>query len=550
MRSSATLAPMSPRSRGRKSAKKVRHQTSARAASGSRDLREPRFRDSRDTIVKNLALLSDAAEVPSPYDAEVLTSVILGHLFQAGVPEPALTRILLDAVDELRRRGCYPALQALALQGPPGVRDYSATAAGLLDARGERRRPWLVDIGDVTPGTCQMATSAAGDTTLVSCEFSYADGSSPHVVLAVLDAAWHGAPSALLIGENPAQTRARLALNAWRVGAEIREVPGPQAASVLLAAIDALIDHGPPPEHDRREENFSVACSSLSVARQRAGLLLGGAPRVRDRLEDRWPQAARDQLAAEFLASTQARELTSMVSRTIPRFFIARSVLDLGCDPTVASPAMLRRLLLGIVPDAVIAPDRYGEEIPAAARAWLEWLMDRRALDRPIRKHFRRQLDATLRKFPAAWNGPPAAPYRRYVEDLPDEVCCDGDKVIPVAERRRFAVPFPADRASGTVAGKSGRAARDVDTLDAADPVDRQLITINDLSARMISQQDFGAYVAVVEQLWAGEPDDLWPAVQRMLAAGDSREKVLDRLARRHARSQEGDDVRARVAAR
>lgn len=82
---------------------------------------------------------------------------------------------------------------------------------------------------------------------------------------------------------------------------------------------------------------------------------------------------------------------------------------------------------------------------------------------------------------------------------VPDEVICDGTKLVPVLERREFAVPVPSGRAGGTVADKPGRRVRDVTTLDPADPVDRQLITVNDLSARMISQHSFGNYVAVVE---------------------------------------------------
>jgi hypothetical protein len=48
----------------------------------------------------------------------------------------------------------------------------------------------------------------------------------------------------------------------------------------------------------------------------------------------------------------------------------------------------------------------------------------------------------------------------------------------------------------------------------------------------MISQHSFGNYVTVVEQLWAGDPEELWSTAKRMLDAGLSREAVLDRLAR------------------
>ena len=139
-------------------------------------------------------------------------------------------------------------------------------------------------------------------------------------------------------------------------------------------------------------------------------------------------------------------------------------------------------------------------------------------------------------QFPAVWNGPLQSPRRHYVQDLPDDVICDGTKLVPVLERREFAVPVPSDRASGTVAGKPGRRVRDVTTLDPADPVDRQLITVNDLSARMISQHSFGNYVAVVEQLWAGYPPELWSTAKRMLDARLSREAVLDHVWRRERR--------------
>lgn len=164
-----------------------------------------------------------------------------------------------------------------------------------------------------------------------------------------------------------------------------------------------------------------------------------------------------------------------------PVVLAAIDVLILHGPPPRRAAARPGRYTL---PSTLAAPDRYGDLIPPVARAWMDWLMDRRALDKPARRQIRRQLDATLRRFPAVWNDPLQSPMRRYVQDLPDEVICDGTRLAPVPERREFAVPVPSDRASGTVAGKPGRRARDVTTLDRADPVDRQLITVNDPSAR------------------------------------------------------------------
>ena len=71
--------------------------------------------------MKNLALLADVAAVPSAYDAEALVSVLVGYLIQAGIPEPGLTRMMLDVIDELRRRDAdhsYPATRPSPLSAP------------------------------------------------------------------------------------------------------------------------------------------------------------------------------------------------------------------------------------------------------------------------------------------------------------------------------------------------------------------------------------------------------------------------------------------------
>ena len=103
-----------------------------------------------------------------------------------------------------------------------------------------------------------------------------------------------------MLADDLPEARARLADNAKIAGAEVREVPAAEAAPVVLAAIDALILHGPPPERDRKDDSFSMACSSLSVARRRAELLLGpdGKPPACDPVEDHWPVVARDSIAA------------------------------------------------------------------------------------------------------------------------------------------------------------------------------------------------------------------------------------------------------------
>lgn len=71
--------------------------------------------------MKNLAPLADVAAVPAAYDAEDLVSVLVGYLIQAGIPELCLTRMMLDVIDELRRRDAghsYLAPRARSLVRP------------------------------------------------------------------------------------------------------------------------------------------------------------------------------------------------------------------------------------------------------------------------------------------------------------------------------------------------------------------------------------------------------------------------------------------------
>jgi hypothetical protein len=125
----------------------------------------------------------------------------------------------------------------------------------------------------------------------------------------------------------------------------------------------------------------------------------------------------------------------------------------------VASPAALGRILLYMLPSTLAAPDRYGDLIPPVARAWMKWHMDRRALDKPARRQSKRQLDATLRRFPAVWNGPLQSPIRRYVQDLPDEVICDGTKppsLSAASSRSPFRPAVPAEPWRASPDGRRG----------------------------------------------------------------------------------------------
>lgn len=527
---------MSPVSRGRKPAK--RRQPSRVHLSGKNRLREPELRAARDLFVASLGGLLDQREVPGAYDAEIVVSVLLGKLIQPRMSNSAVIGCLMDVIDELEHRGedySYPALRALAVLGPPETRGYAASAADRAADVADGVPPWVADLGNVVPGKCLLATEPFGEQQVLFCEFAYADGTRPHSIRAVFDAAWHGASTTVVVTDELEKARRTLEKGVRKLDAELREIPAAKAAAMLLLGIEAFVAHGPPPgTNPLRGEWYAEACATICVAHHRATVLLGpdGNVTAPDDVEARWPAEEREKLVAEFLASPQARSLRDGASRAMPGMLITSCVSQMGCEPDLIGPELLDRLLTWVIPGTILAPDHFGELVPPVIRAWTEWLAERRGLHGNARKKLTSRLNALLRQFPARWNGPAASPLRRYVQDVPDDEAYRGDVVMPLLERRTFAVPEPEDRPEGFSEARGAKKTRQNRDLDAADPHDRKVIAMHDASARGVPVQRFGAYVTVVEQLWADDPPEAWEAAQRLQKARLSRGKIMDKLAR------------------
>ena len=63
------------------------------------------------------------------------------------------------------------------------------------------------------------------------------------------------------------------------------------------------------------------------------------------------------------------------------------------------------------------------------------------------------------------------------------------------------------------------------------------------LGANELLVRRFPSFVTVVQQLWDGDPPEVWEAARRLRDAGRSRDWVLDRLARTWD-AHGGDDER------
>ena len=207
------LGRVSPKSRGRKvkagrrGQRRVRGnaaRASARAATrpgAARRSPSSARSEFADALVDQLKVLGDPESVPSAFQAEVATSVVLGNVTEAGTKQgikPETTReLLVEAIRHmvagLERRTppyAYPVLRALAVLAPPEVAEYAAEAAAEL--AGDRGAlpgaddgtapaaggapPWVDDLARVTPGACYVTEDEFGETLAVLCEFSYRAG--------------------------------------------------------------------------------------------------------------------------------------------------------------------------------------------------------------------------------------------------------------------------------------------------------------------------------------------------------------------------------------
>jgi len=499
----------------------------------------PRLSAAHDAFIKPMASLTDPAQVPDAYSAEMMVSVLVGMVLQAGLDGDLLTSALLDVVDKLARGGLardYLGLRTLAVVGPPEISGTAARAAEGIAAAAQRAGgapAWAGQLGQVTPGACVVLADAYGETQTLLFEFAYAGGARAHEVWAVLDATWHGSVVALTIADEPGQARQLLDKQARRDGISVREIPAPEAGRRLQAGIDAFLRHGQPPGTGQKDDAYGDLCAALSVARHRAATLAGSAdPQPAPvGVAALWPQDVRLRVAEEFLASPQGRELQSPAARKLPLLLIATCIGQLGCDPLATGPLLLERILLRVLPVTMTAPDRYGTEIPPFMRAWTRWLADRHALPQRHRRQLMVRLEFMLNRFAQLWADQSINPLRRYIQDQPDEIATVGELIVPILKRRTFAVARPEERNDGLVQARDGSHSRHASELDAADETDRRLITVLGLSARGLPRDRFDSYTAVTEQIWADNPPEVWAAAQRMWAAGQTRDAILGRLA-------------------
>jgi len=472
--------------------------------------------------------------VRSPLDAELMVSELLGTWWgqrgggrKAAAVEQLLGEGLVDYAAGQRSPAALALLSGIACLGTPRqAAKAERVALGLIEG-GVHCPGWAEHLGAVTSAECYVNPDALGDQDEVICVFSYA-GEEPHALVTVVDYNADG-----MIRDGWVTSRVAKLLDHCREasgqrGAEgkyaFRQVDAGQARRMLetaLAATDA-VDRPPVSDSFPSYHAFIRArIRALPPMRSRGGAGSAGAPStgafpaVSRRT---WSKDRRAMLAAEFLASDEAEDLSDRGSAS----HCADRIIDYGCDkdfgrPLRMSPAKVQAFLLGWLPRKVMLSFAEQDAMPHVLAAWVRWAGRRRGLAEEAVTETLEAVFNSMGMFAQAYRDP-AEFGLDYV--LVRRLLPDGD--LEALPRRAFAFPVLEGWHSGT----------DLGSLDPADPRDRRALLAADHATPAPGGvgRHIERHLQLADRLWRGDPPELWEAAQRLLDSGQDRHLVLHAL--------------------
>jgi hypothetical protein len=463
--------------------------------------------------------------VRSPLDAELMVSELLGTWWgqrRDNTRGADVERLVGEGLVEYAARRSSPAalalLSGIACLGTPRQANKAEKAALELMDRGVRSPAWARHLGAVTSTDCYINTDAYGDTDEVVCFFSY-DGQEPHALVMVVD---YNADGIIRDGWVTSQVIKLLEL-CRKPAAEgdrsgFRPLDPPLARRMLEAALAETDAAESPPVSESFASYHAFIRARIRALPPTRG---SGAPVGPGGVgaKQPWSRDRRAMVAAEFLASDEAEDLSDRSAAS----HCADRIIDYGCDrdfgrPLRMSPVKVETFLLGWLPRKVMLSPAEQEAMPHVLAAWVRWAGRRRGLDP---KAVTETLDAVFNSMGAF-----SQAYRDPAEfgldpALVARLLPDGD--LEALPRRAFAFPVLHGRHGGV----------DLGSLDPADPDDRRTLLAADHDAAAGDEEagwHLDQHLALAEQLWHGDPPELWQAAQRLLDADQDRHLVLHAL--------------------
>ena len=471
--------------------------------------------------------------VRSPLDAELMVSELLGTWWgqrgggrRAATVEQLVGEGLVDYAGEQRSPAALALLSGIACLGTSRQAAKAERAALELIEAGVPRPGWAQHLGAVTPAECYVNPDELGDTDEVICVFSYA-GEEPHALVSVVDYNADG-----MIKDGWVTSRVSKLLDhcreissqrgaKGREGAQgtearhaFRQVDAGQARHMLETALTVTDSVADPSVSDSFASYHAFIRARIRALPPYRGRSLSATGERRHA----WSRDRRAMLAAEFLASDEAEDLSDRGSAS----HCADRIIDYGCDkdfgrPLRMSPTKVETFLLGWLPRKVMLSFAEQDAMPHVLAAWVRWAGRRRGLSEAAVTESLEAVFNSMGAFAQAYRDPAefGLDYALVRRLLPD-----GD--LEALPRRAFAFPVLEGWHSGS----------DLSILDPADPNDRRALLAADHATPAPGGvgRHIERHMGVADRLWRGDPPELWEAAQRLLDAGQDRHLVLHAL--------------------
>jgi hypothetical protein len=485
--------------------------------------------------------------VRSPLDAELMVSELLGTWWgqQAGGPGARQPRRRRRAdIEELVGEGlvAYAAqqgspaalalLSGIACLGTPHQAASAEQAALALMEQGVARPGWAEHVGAVVAAECYLNSDSYGDRDEVVCVFSYA-GQDEHALVVVVD---YNAGGLARDGWVTSQV-AKLLDYCSQSASAFTQVQPPHARRLLESALAVTERAADPPVSSSfpsyhafiraRVRTLPPTQSAAGRAKPggrgqaevtgqpltaEVGTILGTRRQI-------WRKDRRAMLAAEFLASDEAEDLSDREAASR----CADHIVEYGCDqdfgrPLRMSPAKAETFLLDWLPRKVMLSPAEQHAMPHVLAAWVRWAGVRERRDAEA---IGATLDAvfdSMGTFTRVYHDPASFGLE---PKLVARLLPDSD--LEALPRRVFAFGVLRGSYRGT----------DLGALDPARPADRRILLQADHETPLgqaADDQHIDRHLALADRLWRGDPPELWEAAQRLLDLGEDRHAVLHTL--------------------
>ena len=471
--------------------------------------------------------------VRSPLDAELMVSDLLGtwwpqrhHTVGGAGVEQLVGEGLIEYAAGQRSPAALALLSGIACLGTSRQAMAAEQAAITLIDAGVRAPRWAQYLGAVSPAECYVNPDQWGDQDELVCVFSYA-GDEPHALVCVVDYnsagmirdGWVSSQVAKLLDHCRLASAAH---GASRPEDQFRQIDGPQARKILETALAATDGAEDPPVSEAFAARHAFIRARIRALPPTAALPPAAARPPRNRRDRGWTPERRALIAAEFLASDEAEDLSDRkaASRCADR------VIDFGCDqdsgkPLRMSPVKVQNFMLSWLPRKVMLSVAEQNAMPHVVDAWIRWAGRRRGLSDAAIGQTLDTLYESMATFTRIYRDPSEFGLD---EKLVARLLPDSD--LEALPRRAFAFPL--------LEGKHGGV--DLSRLNPADPADRRLLLAADHDTRTGSPSAAGVgrhidrHLALADRLWRGSPPALWDAAQRLLDTGEDRHMVLHSL--------------------